>query len=162
MPIQMSIEIFGQEQVKRTIMRPSEHAKDARPVFRVILEILRQTERLRFRMQGPGWRPLKPATLAAKRGSRYPHNILMQTGALYESLTSPSAPGGIADIDRTSLHYGTRVVSKKGYPYPGAHQFGAPAANIPQRSVVDLGEGTKGEIVKVLQRYILTGEVLDF
>jgi phage gpG-like protein len=153
MPVDISIEIFGQEQVKRTIMRPSQRADDARPAFRTILEMLRETERRRFRAQGPGWEPLKEETLRRKRAHGERLQILMATDELFESLTSPGSPVGIAEIDKNSLRYGTHR------EWAASHQFGAPGANIPQRTIIDLDEPFKRDAVKVLQGFILTGKV---
>lgn len=163
MPIDLSIEIFGQEQVKRTIMRPSEHASDARPAFHVILELFREEERLRFRAEGPGWEPLKESTLRSKAAKGLRLGILMGTGELYESLTSPSSPSAIADVDRTGMRFGTRR------PHAASHQFGAIIENafghegetvrIPQRTLIDFGEPTKRTVVKILQGWVLTGKV---
>src|SRR3982751_3089234 len=153
MPLEVSVEVFGQTQVKRTIMRPSEHAKDARPAFRAVLELFRDIESRRFRAQGPGWAPLNPETLRRKaaRGERL--QMLMTTGDLFDSLTSPTSGEGISDIDRHSMRYGTRR------PWAESHQFGAPDANIPQRKIIDFSEADKRATVKILQRFILTGEV---
>jgi len=54
------------------------------------------------------------------------------------SLTRVGGPGQWFRSFPLSMEFGTNVASSRGYPYPLAHQHGAPGANVPRRPVFDL------------------------
>ena len=81
-----------------------------------------------FSAQGrpDAWKPLKPATLAARTqgrnknpdGSKRVGLILQDTGRLRMSVTHSSGRGSVMDFIGTAVEFGTRLA------YAAAHQFG--------------------------------------
>jgi phage gpG-like protein len=152
-------EVAGDVQVNRDILRVGAYARDARPAFAAIADLIMDETALQFATQGAhasgGWAPLKPATIAEKEragfGSR---GILERTLRLEESLTVKGDPDMILDIRPDELAFGSRV------PYAGAHQNPKPGSHLPQRRPVELTEEARRTFIKILQRWIITGEVI--
>lgn len=109
--------------------------------------ILREDIRHQFQSGGiPAWQALSPATIAAKRAAGYPRkprrgepsamlqngkfgpeNILMRTGALFESWTDVQNPFHIETITEDSITLGSDL------PYAAVHQMGG--GRVPRRPV---------------------------
>lgn len=144
---------YGDEQLNRTLVRFSEHAHDARPAWRAIRRDFIALEKAQFRSQGQagsgGWRPLSP-DYAAWKARHYPgKTILRRTDELFRSLTVGPA---VNVVERQFMIIGSDV------DYGAYHQAGGP--NLPQRRPIELPEFTRTRWVKILQRYLVTGEVL--
>lgn len=91
-------------------------------------------------LKGPGQYPdLSQRTLDQRHRDKQPiYPILKRSGALEKSMTDPTDPNAISEIvNGESLFIGTRVKSKKGYPYPAVHQFGS--KNVPMRKFLFIG-----------------------
>lgn len=157
----LELDVFGDVQVSRDLLRLGDRAVDATPAFRQILAELADHEREQFDSSGRhgsgGWEPLTDATKAAKAASPDPtvrsnaEKVLKATEALYDSLTGRDDGGdAIRHASDDTMIFGTSV------PYARFHQLGE---GVPQRRPVELADRHRAQLVKTLQRYVLTGEL---
>lgn len=156
--VTIGIEVFGDKQTARQLLRFSERPGNMRPVFWTIADEFREIEKRQFASQGisgsRGWRRLKPATSAAKAKAGLDPRILHATLRLRKSLTQKNRDH-IRAFRKDEMFVGSKV------PYGVHHQFGAPKANLPRRRPVDIREAERKDIVRRIQLWILKGE-LDF
>lgn len=159
--MRIEIEAFGDKQVSRELLRFGDRAGDASPAFHSIAELLESSEEKQFRTQGrhasAGWKKLEDATVKAKRRSSDPRvranaaKILQATGALKDSLTADVQGvegGSVRIIDPHQLIFGTQI------GYAKFHQRGG---GVPRRRVLELRARDRVEIVKRMQRFLVTG-----
>lgn len=155
--MQFVFEIAGDKQVSRRLLRVASYAGDARPVFSSIADLMMRQTDAQFASEGGhasgGWRPLKPATLDTKRRQGLDLRVLHATLALRTSLTVRGDANQLLRIRRDELAWGSTL------PYSGAHQNPRPGSTLPQRRPVEFTEAARREILKRIQRYVLTGEV---
>lgn len=151
------LDISGDVQLNRELVGVSGRGQDMRPAFAAVLDLWRSETTEQFATEGQhasgGWAPLKPATVAAKRRKGQRPEILRATDALMRSLTVPGDPNEIARMTETELDYGSKL------PYAGVHQNPKPGNPLPQRRPVALTERARANSVKIIQRYLMTGEV---
>jgi hypothetical protein len=155
--MRISIMVEGEKLVNREILRVGEHAGDARPAFSAIASLIIDETAQQFATEGAhgsgGWKPLAESTLREKRrlgfGSR---GILERTLTLERSLTERGDPNMILEVSPDELAFGSRV------GYGRYHQTGT--TRLPQRQPFALNEEARRRIVKVLQAWIVTGEVI--
>lgn len=159
--MRIEIDVFGDKQVSRELLRFSDRAHDAEPAFQSIADLLEHSEEKQFRTGGrhasAGWDKLKAATVKAKRRSDDPvvrrnaDKILVATGALMESLTADVQGvegGAVRIVEPHQLIFGTQL------PYARFHQLGK---GVPRRRVLELRARDRTEMVKRIQRYLMTG-----
>jgi phage gpG-like protein len=124
-------------------------------MFEKLVKELRDVEKLQFDSEGGygsgGWTPLAISTIESKQRREVDNGVLRATDLLYNSLTGTGS-GSIAEISSEWLRYGTTVF------YAGIHQAGAESTHLPQRRVVQLPEGERRNIAKLVQEYIVTGK----
>lgn len=153
MAVTFSLQFAGEDVVSRTLERFADRSDDASPAFRAIADAFAAFERRQFESEGVAgtgspWAPLSPR-YAAWKARRYPGQpILVATGALRRSLTE--RPLGVERIGSDYAELGSEVA------YGRFHQQGD---GVPQRRPVDLPESERRDMVKVLQRWIVTGKV---
>lgn len=152
MPLRFTLDVLGETQVDRAFLRVSDAARNLTPLFERLVKELQEVEKLQFESEGAygsgGWAELSEATIESKQRRGMDNGILRATNALYNSLTG-SGSGSIVDVSAEWLRYGTAI------PYAGFHQSGT--SLMPQRRVVQLPEGERRNLVKIIQQYILTG-----
>lgn len=153
--MRITIDISGDKQVNRELLRVGERAGDARPAFSVIADILMDETAEQFATQGAhasgGWQPLAPSTVREKQRAGFgARGILERTLALEKSLTMRGDANQILEIERDGMTFGTSL------RYGEYHQLGR---GVPQRRPVELTEDARRRIVKVLQRFFLVGEL---
>jgi phage gpG-like protein len=145
-------------QINRKLLRVGAHSTDASPAFEAIADFWIAETREQFATEGRhasgGWKPLTPATLEAKRRKKLRPEILRATDRMLNSLTVRDDGDMILEISPTELAYGSKV------PYVGAHQRPKATSHLPQRRPVEFTETARRTTVKILQRFILTGEVI--
>lgn len=149
--MRLDVEIFGERQVSRELLRFGDRIEDARPAFRRIVEHLMDVEQRQFDTQGQyasgRWAPLKEETIRAKVNRGEDPRILRATEALMHSLTQRGAAGQKLIITPTEMVFGTTV------PYAKFHQTGT--SRMPQRRPVEHTERDRRELVRILQRHIV-------
>ena len=154
--MQIVFEVLGEKQVNRDLLRIGEYAGDAAPAFSAIADLIMEETTEQFATEGGhasgGWAPLAESTQREKArlgfGSR---GILERSLALEHSLTVRGDGNQILDVQPDGLDFGTSL------RYGEFHQLGT--SRMPQRRPVELTEDAKRRIVKVLQRWIMTGEL---
>lgn len=155
--MQIFLSIDGDVQLNRELLRVGQNAGDLKPAFEVISRLWIGETKAQFATQGAhasgGWKPLKPSTVLAKRRKHLRPEILRATDALLRSLTVKGDPNMVLKIGETELDYSSKV------PYVGAHQNPRPGSRLPQRRPVEFTETARRNTVKVLQRWIFTGEL---
>lgn len=155
--VMLSLDSFGDQQLSRRLLRFTDRVDDMRPALRVIADDFLDIQKSQFTSQGRygsgGWRPLAPTTVASKARRGHDPHILHATLRLRKSLTSKYGPDVVRKITRNEMFVGTRV------PYAKHHQHGAPRARLPQRRPVELPARDRKNWMKILQRYLVEGDV---
>lgn len=146
------ISISGDKQLNRRFVTMKHSVEDATPAWKSITTFLERTERSQFAQQGvaKSWAPLAQSTVESKRRNGLRPEILRATDALKNSMTKKSSGDAIRIQEPTFMVFGTSV------PYAGYHQTGT--KRMPQRRVLDLTPEQRIEIMKRLQRFIVTGK----
>lgn len=150
MPVDIRFDFTGDVQLDRTLDRFAARSDDATPAWEALASRFVAAERAQFASQGGygsgGWAPLAPS-YAAWKSRHFPGQpILRATGNLFESLTEGPA---VRRIEPHDAWFGTDV------GYAGFHQRGD---GVPRRRPIELPEGERVEWVRVLQRFLVTGE----
>lgn len=151
----MRIEVipFGDTQVSRTIMRVGLRGKNLRLLWPVLAKYFYSMEEKQFASEGAfggnKWPALKDATVARKGSDE----ILKDTDTLYESLTRSNAKFS-KRTDRAGEFF-----RGSSDPIGVHHQFGAPRANVPMRKPVQFRDRDKVAWVKMVQRFVITGQL---
>lgn len=145
--------VEGEVQIDRTLARFEENIADAEQLWDKLADRFAKLERRQFASEGAygsgGWAPLSP-TYGAWKAVHYPGKpILERTGLLKESLTR--RPFGIEVIEPGFMVLGS------GVDYGKYHQAGG--GNLPQRRPVELPESERRTWVRLIQRFIRTGNV---
>ena len=155
MPTRLALDLDGDVQLRRELLRFAGGVDDPSPALEEIADRLLDIEAIQFASEGGyasgGWAPLSPAYLSAKVAAGLDSRILRRTGRLHASLTNANDADHVRRITKSELEFGTAV------PYAGYHQHGT--SRMPQRRPVELREADRREMVKVLQRFMVTGQV---
>lgn len=153
--VRFVFEVDGDKLIDRELLRLGNRAIDARPAFVAIADLMISETGEQFASEGRhasgGWKPLKEATLDRKRRKGLRLEILQETGALLSSLTQLGDGNMVLQIQSDSLTYGSKL------PYAGAHQNPRPGSPLPRRRPLEFTEATKRRMVKIIQRYVVTG-----
>lgn len=152
--MRVEFEAFGHKQVARNIMRVSYRGQNLRPVFIVMSKYFYAMEKALFESEGASggerWPDLAASTVR-RRGTSHP--ILRVEDVLLKSLTRPNARFSMRQIKGDSMKLGTTD------PKAVHHYFGAPRANVPKRRPIVFREVDKVQWVKLMQNFIITGNV---
>lgn len=151
MPVRLTLSFYGDKQIDRTLANLEFGGQDARPAWELIADDFLESERRQFASEGAyasdGWAPLSPA-YARWKAIHYPgKTILRRTDDLFKSLTEGPA---IRILEPTFMVIGSDV------DYGAYHQHGT--TRLPRRRPVELTENRRREWVKILQRFLITGE----
>lgn len=153
--MRLTFETAGVTLIDRDLQRVGAYAGDVSPALHVVVEVMRQETKEQFATEGGhasgGWAQLAPATVLAKHRGGYRPEILRRTDALMRSLTIAGDENEIVDIQPQALTFGSSL------PYAAFHQVGT--SRMPARPPLAFTETAKRRIVKVIQRYIVTGEL---
>jgi phage gpG-like protein len=153
--VKIEFDVFGDVQLARQMLRFSERSADVSPAWEAFADVVEAIERRQFNSQGVtsslGWAPLKPSTIAAKASAGLDPRILHATQRLRGSLTQRSHPDHVRQIAPHEAFVGTRV------PYARFHQRGT--RRMPRRRAVELTVMQRRNLVRILQLYLVRGEV---
>lgn len=153
--MRLVIQAYGEQALSRKLERFSERALDASPAFARIAILFWQSERVQFDTGGAfsgGWAPLADSTVAGKARRFEDPRVLIATYSLAASLTSAVAPGSVYSVTPYELFVGSDIF------YGAFHQRGT--VKMPMRKPVELPEVEKRDMVKVLQAWIVRGELI--
>lgn len=147
--MRLVIDSLGQQAVARDLLGIGARAVDVEPAMRAILGQLRRAEVRQFDSQGAygsgGWPELAPSTIARKQAAGLDSRILHATLRLRDSLTRAADTDELAIPRHDGLDFGTLV------PYARYH--------VKKRPPVQLPDGERREMVRTLQRFVITGEL---
>lgn len=148
--MELKIEVFGDVQVSRKLLRWAGRVTDASPAFREIAQLLRRYERRQFTSQGAfasgGWAPDAESTVRLKAAKGLDPRILHATGDLEQSLTGSSG-GHVEVVAAHQLVFGTSV------PYARFHQTGT--SRMPRRRPLEIRERDRAELVRIIQQHLV-------
>lgn len=150
MATRLTFAFYGEVQLDRTLERFTA-VEDMRPAWNAIADRFAHVERRQFAGEGTfsgGWSPLSPR-YARWKARHYPgKTILRRTDDLWRSLTE--RPFGIDIIEKQTMVIGSDV------EYGAYHQAGA--GRLPRRRPIELTDRERATWVKIVQRYLVTGE----
>lgn len=149
----MTLEVFGEVQLSRELLRVADNVDDMTPAFDEIHDMLLDASQQQFSSEGGrfsgGWRPLAPSTVAAKARGGFDPRILHRTLRLRNSLTQAGHADHIYTTTPDEMFTGSSV------PYGPPHQSGGSGDNPPQRRPFELDGPIRRDIMKVLQRRVM-------
>lgn len=155
--MRLTIEVYGDTQIDRELLRFDQRGRDMRPALTAIADEFLALENRQFASQGlyasGGWAPLRSATIARKARLGLDPRILHATLRLRRSLTQRGGTDAIRKITADELQVGSKVA------YGVHHQHGAPRASLPRRRPVELRESDRRNMMKIIQRYLIEGDV---
>lgn len=151
--VRFTFSVEGETQIDRTLARYADNVSDATALWDKLADRFASIERRQFDSEGAygsgGWPSLSPI-YAAWKARHYPGKpILEREGDLRDSLTR--RPFGVEVIEPGSMTVGS------GIPYGAFHQAGS--GRLPQRRPVELPESERRTWVRLIQRFITTGNV---
>jgi phage gpG-like protein len=154
MVMELKLEVFGETELNRTMLRFTQAVEDMRPAFTNIHTDFLHTERAQFSSEGAAgatgrWAPLADSTVAYKAARGLDPAILVATGALEASLTQSGSEHHIYRVTPDTMFIGSSV------DYGKFHQSRAPRTRLPRRPPVSLPENTKRVWVKMLQDHLV-------
>jgi phage gpG-like protein len=144
-PLTLHYTVSGDEEVEHDLLGIGARALEPRPILERLASHLRRKEEELFESGGAGrWEPLAPTTIARKGSS----TILVDTGALRDSLTEEGAADHFEQILGEELVFGT-YDSKAGY-----HRRGT--SRMPARDPLVTGADLNlREITREIQAYLM-------
>lgn len=150
----LKIQAEGEVIVERQLLRFSENLEAPGEQLEEIAVLLGEAVEKQFDTEGGhasgGWKALTEERVATKARLGLDPRILRATSALFDSLTRKYDPRHIERLSGSSLTFGSTV------SYAIFHQSSAPRAKIPYRPPIALTEQDKRNMVKVLQRSLVT------
>jgi phage gpG-like protein len=153
--VRIVFEISGDRQIERELLRVSDRAGDVSPAFDRIIDLWVDETAEQFATEGAhasgGWAPLAQSTLRRKTARLFTGGILHESGSLERSLTDRGDANMIVEVSPDEVAWGSRV------DYAQFHQTGT--TRMPRRRPVEFTEGARRETVRILQRFVITGEV---
>jgi phage gpG-like protein len=157
--VSAAIEAEGTETVASNLKDFGDRATDARPAMRKVRTIMEEGQRRNFETSGgylgESWDELKPGTLARRAQKGQGTQPLVATGALERSLTGGKGRRGSATKTMaragTSVWYG--VFAQAGTKGAGN------GASAPKRRIVGLTQKDATKSIRVIEKFLMTGEV---
>lgn len=157
MSIRLELDVFGDKQVARDILRVGRRGQDLRPAFNVMAKYFYAIEKKQFASQGGfasgGWPDLKDATKKRKAAKNQSPQILRADDVLMKSLTRRNAKFSKHTIRVDEMELGTTD------PVAVHHQHGAPRAGVPQRRPIEFRPQDRIAWVKQMQEFVITGNI---
>ena len=151
--MRLDLETFGEKQFSREILRVGRNARDMRPAFDDVHDLIRTVQQKQFSSQGSaysgGWAPLAPSTRAYKAGANLDPRILHATLRLRKSLTTKGDRDHVFRSSADEMFVGSKV------PYGVYHQYGTD--RMPRRRPFQFDDKVRNDIVKILQRHLVEG-----
>jgi len=122
-----SYDVLNDKLFQRNIDRALKGLSDLRTPFKLIANDFYKSEEAIFKLKGPGKYPDFKNKRSKKQKERevgFAYPLLKRSGALMDSVTSPTATGSFLNIQKTFLQIGTTITNDDGFPYPIVHQKG--------------------------------------
>lgn len=153
----VDFEVYGHKQISRELARISEFSGDAAPAWEKIVSMMKDDIQEQFDTEGRsmsgGWEPLKPVTIENKARQGLRPEIMRATDRLMESLTDERGSDQTLVIERFGFEFKSLV------DYGAYHMGPSKDGTRPARPPVDFTEAQRRKYVKVLQAYLMGGEI---
>lgn len=154
MVMTLNLEVYGEAELNRTMLRFANAVDDMRPAFTAIHDDFIKTEKAQFASEGAAgasgkWAPLAESTVAYKASHGLDPAILVATGALRASLANQGDQSHVYRVTKDTMFIGSKV------DYGKYHQSRLPRTRLPRRPVLSLPEATKRAWVKMLQDHLV-------
>jgi phage gpG-like protein len=124
--------IFGDEKVRRQLLRGAAVAADMRPTLNEIADDMMNVVEATFtgqgRRYGGSWKALEPATIRRKLKKGQDSRILIATGAMMDSMTKRGDENQHLVVTADSIELSSNL------DYPEVHQKGK--GHMPQRKFI--------------------------
>lgn len=153
MPVSLTMDVYGDVVIDRRLERFNA-VHDMRPAWEVLRHRFLAMERRQFASEGAAgrhgrWSPLSD-DYARWKANHFPGKTLMRASdQLYDSLTQ----GPAIDVEEPhELRLGSAV------EHGAFHQKPGETSAMPRRRVVDFSEDEAVEWLRVMHRYVVTGE----
>lgn len=157
MPVVLEFEAFGTKMVSRRLERFAALPSDAAPAWRAIIELMKADIGEQFATEGRsmsgGWEPLKPVTIERKAKLGLRPEIMRATDRLLESLTDDAGSDQLLVIEPHGFRFGSKV------DYGKYHMGPAKDGSRPARKPIDFTEAQRRKYVKVLQTFLVGGDL---
>lgn len=142
----VEVQVFGDTLVSRKLLRFSDKAGNMEPVWDDVTDdVLAPAFERNFKQQGPGWAPLRPATIRSRIAQGFPPGpILTRTGKYRESMTT-----GL------QTHKNPSELVVVAPTVPGVFHQGGTRKMVPRP--LRLTEREKQQVVKTIQRFLIEG-----
>lgn len=164
MGVRVELSLFGDTQLSREIMRVHDRAGNLNPAFRSIFDRMLEINSEQMRTQGLRglggfWEPLKPATIASKIRRGRDLDILFDSHALFEAMSSPSS-----EDNEMIFNEDWAVFRITGEPatYGPTHQHGDDSRGIPKRPFFVFTRTDREQMIKEMERFLLHGTLGHF
>lgn len=157
MAVIIDFDVFGAKQISRRLERFAVLPSDAAPAWEAIILAMKQDIEEQFDTEGGsmsgGWPPLKPVTIAEKARLGLRPEIMRATDRLKESLIDERGSDQIFEIGPHGFRFGSSV------SYGAFHMGPSKDGTRPARKPVDFTEAHRRKYVKILQAYLVGGEI---
>lgn len=157
----VSINVLGEQQINRRMLRFAARAGSAEPALELVHEYLVELTERQYNtagaQSGNPWEALKQSTIDRKDRDKDPRvkmnadRIMVATGELKDSLTMPGHPDMVHVVTPNTMVFGTKI------KYGQYHQKPAASAPYPRRRSVDLTVENKLVMMKTIQLWIVRG-----
>lgn len=132
--MRLRIDILGDKQMQRNLLRGAAEASNMRPALREIaddmMRVIGATFNSQGRRYGGSWTRLKPATIREKLRKRLDPRTLIARRRLMNSLTRPRSRNMELTISGSDISLDSKLV------YAKTHQYGDEERGIPARPFV--------------------------
>jgi hypothetical protein len=161
--LKIEINVLGERQIQRKMMRWTERAMDMRPAFGAVAEYLMRVEARQFDTEGAAsghpWAPLAASTKKRKEALGLRPEVLRATDALRDALTIPGDKNQKVLMTRDTLVFGV-----KGDPaeYGPRLMKQTPGGIDRARKPVDLTELNRRAAIKMIQLWVARGVTTIF
>lgn len=159
MVARFGFEVAGEVQIARLFSRFADGVEDISDPLEEIADDFFEVEQRLFDSEGGtgghgAWAPLSPAYARWKAKAFPGRKILVAENRMKQSLTTMTGDS-VREIEQLELKVGTRIRSKRGFPYPVAHQAPQAGSSLPRRRPIDIAEGDKRDWTRFVQRYLV-------
>lgn len=149
----LDIEIQGQKQVRRQLLRGAEAAGNLKPALTLVREDMFRVIRAQFTSQGRrgggSWKFLDPKTIERKINKGLDPRILMARHRLMDSFTKRKSRYMRSKVTKD------RITLSSTLPYADTHQYGDEDRGIPARPFIKFLPNDRKRWVTMCERQIM-------
>jgi hypothetical protein len=156
--VDFQFQIYGDRLIRRKLLRIGDRVGDLSPAFTVMVDQIRRMEVQLFDTEGASsgrkWAEIQRSTIDRKIAAKLDVRVLHATHRLRDSFTAGHGASAAKDqvvvVTPSAMAFGSTV------PYAARHQ--RPRTGT-RRRPLDFSEGDKRQLIKGLQRFVLTDKL---